>query len=255
MKYTQAFQNIEDAIKFYKKELKGLTLHSNCNSLCVLIHKIGRLELLGEEHIKVASARDHLALLYKTKGKKYFEEAETQFLLALRVKEKFFGEQSAEVANYLDHIAKFYLQFGEHSKAEELLYRSLSKKRSLGYSQSPAVAKTLEFIAQVKRKKGQYNEAETLFQQALTILEKFPGYEDLVAQTMGHLALLYRQQEKYKEAEELYNSALSIAESLYGRDHSEVGKIVGNLAHLLQLEVRFYSVIDLSLMECIQGKV
>lgn len=69
----------------------------------------------------MASARNHLGLLYKAKGKKYFEKAEYEFLEALKIKEEVFGEKSIEVPNYLDHISQFYMQFGSHEKAVELL--------------------------------------------------------------------------------------------------------------------------------------
>lgn len=117
------------------------------------------------------------------------------------------------------------------------IQRSWKIKTSLGYKESPGVAKTMEYLAQVYRKKGQYSDSESLFKRVLEILGKFPGNDDLIAQTLRHLALLYRQQDKFSEAEELYLQAIRIAESLYGETHSEVGKILSNFAHLLQLQV------------------
>jgi tetratricopeptide (TPR) repeat protein len=152
--YTQTYQKVEDAIAFYKHELKA------------------RLELLGPSHIQVANIRDHLALLYTVKGKDNFKKAEKQFLKALDIKEKYYKNGDEEVATYLDQISQFYLQFGEYSKSESLLKRSLEIKRKALGSEHSSIAKTLDQLAQVYRKQGQYADAKPLFEQALQIYEK-----------------------------------------------------------------------------------
>ena len=220
--YTQTYEKVEDAITFYKQELKA------------------RLELLGNNHIQVANIRDHLALLYRIKGRDYFNKAEKQFKKALQIKETLFSPTDIEVASYLDSISQFYLQFGEYAKTESLLQRSLEiKKQVLGTSHA-SIAKTLDQIAQVHRKQGQYETAKPIFKQALNMLQLVVGSEDpSVATTSYNLALLYRQIGKYNKAEPLYHKALVIMETRKGPDHSWVSKILSNLAQLYQLQGRY----------------
>lgn len=58
--YIKIFEDFHDAIYFYQNELKA------------------RIELLGENNIQVATIRDHLAFLYNSQGKKYFNLTEEQ---------------------------------------------------------------------------------------------------------------------------------------------------------------------------------
>ena len=233
--YTQTYDKADDAITFYKQELKA------------------RLELVGPNHIQVANIRDHLALLYRIKGKDYFIKAEKQFMKALAIKETVYSAEHIEVASYLDQISQFYLQFGEYKKTEELLERSLEIKKKVLGNENASIAKTLDQIAQVYRKQGQYSVAKPLFKQALKMLEKLGTEDPAVATTSYNLALLYRQQGKYAKAEPLYHTALKIMESKKGPNHSWVSKILSNLAQLYLLEGR-YSEAEPLFERCIKNK-
>jgi tetratricopeptide (TPR) repeat protein len=234
--YTQTYDKADDAITFYKQELKA------------------RLELVGPLHIQVANIRDHLALLYRIKGKEYFVKAEKQFQKALSIKEAVYSNEHIEVASYLDQISQFYLQFGAYRKTEELLQRSLEIKKKVLGTEHASTAKTLDQIAQVYRKLGQYSAAKTLFKQALQMLEKVSGSEDpAVATTSYNLALLYRQQGKYSKAEPLYHKSLKIMEARKGPNHSWVSKILSNLAQLYLLEGK-YSEAEPLFERCITNK-
>jgi tetratricopeptide (TPR) repeat protein len=111
-------------------------------------------------------------LLYSIKGKDFFPKAEKQFLKALEIKENVYSNHDIEVANYLDQISQFYLQFAEYPKTEALLKRSLDIKKATFGDDHPSIATTLDQLAQVYRKQGQYTTSKALFKQALQILEK-----------------------------------------------------------------------------------
>eukprot|EP01114_Cavostelium_apophysatum_P016039 TRINITY_DN4498_c0_g1_i2.p1 TRINITY_DN4498_c0_g1~~TRINITY_DN4498_c0_g1_i2.p1 ORF type:complete len:936 (+),score=227.54 TRINITY_DN4498_c0_g1_i2:85-2892(+) len=216
--YTRTYEHIEDEIAYNKLELKAA------------------IDLVGKIHIRVAQYRDHLAMLYRSQGKKYFKKAEKNYLLALEIREKLFGANNINVATYLDIFSGFYLQFGEHQHTQQLLQRSLAIKQQNLDPDHLSIATTLANLAEVYRKEGDFQEAEEKFQMSLTIIEKSFTEDVVVATVLKKMALLYRQQGKYDKAEPLYLRALKIMEARCGEEHSSYARVLANLAQLYQLQ-------------------
>jgi tetratricopeptide (TPR) repeat protein len=178
--YTQNFDKIDDALAFYKQELKA------------------RIELVGEHHMQVAYIRDYMAVLFQFRGKDYFEKAEKNLKKALEIRKTYFGAESKEVALYLDTISDFYFVFGYYQKCIELLNSSKAIKVKVFGKDSFELGRTTGKLAEVHRKMGKYTEAELYFQEALPMLEKadpkFGKENPAVGDLYRTWALSYRQQ-------------------------------------------------------------
>lgn len=95
------------------------------------------------------------------------------------------------------------------------------------------VAAAMNNLAQLYGELGRDAEAEPLFKQAIAIMEKAAGVDE-VAPELNNLAALYQRRERYAEAEPLFKRALAIRERSFGRDHPDVGQSLNNLATLYE---------------------
>jgi len=93
------------------------------------------------------------------------------------------------------------------------------------------VAAAMNNLAQLYGEQGNDADAEPLFKQAIAIMEKAAGVDE-VAPELNNLAALYQRRERYAEAEPLFKRALAIRERSLGRDHPDVGQSLNNLATL-----------------------
>ncbi|HEY1353760.1 MAG TPA: tetratricopeptide repeat protein [Ktedonobacteraceae bacterium] len=180
-----------------------------------------RTQLLGPEHLDVATSLNGLANLYAQQSKE--AEAEPLYQQALAIREHHLGSEHPDVATLLNNLAILSQRQAKETEAEQLYQRALRIWKQLPAHRQSDVAYPLTGLASLYRKQGAYAKAEPLYQQALAIREQQLGPDHpLVASPLNNLAGLYRVQGKMAEAEALYQRALRILEQQLGLEHPDV---------------------------------
>jgi tetratricopeptide (TPR) repeat protein len=194
-------------------------------STCVLDQDTLR-DTLWDSHIDEGS---------KAYSEQDFEEAEKQYLAAIKEAEKF-GPQDSRLITSLDSLASVYEAQRKWVEAEPLYQRTLALQENLLGLEHPEVADNLNNLAIVYKAQGKYSEAEPLYKRALAIREKAngPDHPD-IADGLENLAMVYKTEGKYREAEALYTRELAIWENVLGPEHLKVATTLENYASLLRL--------------------
>jgi tetratricopeptide (TPR) repeat protein len=180
-----------------------------------------RTQLLGSDHLEVATSLNGLANLYAQQGKE--AEAEPLYRQALAIREHRLGPDHPDVATLLNNLAILYQRQAKEAEAERLYQQALSIWQQQPTHKQSDVAYPLTGLASLYRKQGAYTKAEPLYRQALAIREHQLGPDHpLVASPLNNLAGLYQAQGKVAEAEGLYQRALRILEQQLGLEHPDV---------------------------------
>lgn len=138
-------------------------------------------------------------------------------------------------AQMLDLTGRVYQSLGSYDRAEPLLRRALSLRRSLHGEEHVEVAKSLDNVATLLQRQGRYGEAEPLFRRALAVRRELPDPGAAKVDVgLNNLALLLGRRGKYDEAERLYRRSLSMKRKRFGEESLEVATALHNLASLLR---------------------
>jgi tetratricopeptide (TPR) repeat protein len=186
-------------------------------------------QVLGPDHLTVATGRNNLAVLYRDQGR--YDVAEPLYQRALAITEQALGPDHPNTAADLNSLAQLYYKQGRYDAAEPLYQRALAiTEQALG-PDHPNTAAGLNNLALLYGDRGRYDAAEPLYQRALAIYERALGPEHPhVATTVNNLAGLYRDQGRYDTAEPLYQRALALQERVLGPDHPDVAISLNSLA-------------------------
>jgi len=189
------------------------------------------LQRFGETDTTVARL-DHRLGLYNFFLAKY-DEAESHWKEALKIRERIFGENHPDVALMLNNLANIYMNEEQFEESEICFKRAINIWNTLYGQKHPDYAMGIDGLATLYWNAGRYNEAESLFMRALSIRENTLGPTDPdLAATLNNLALLYDEQGKYDKTEAMYLRALRIYEVSLGPEHPNVATTLNNLANL-----------------------
>ncbi len=190
-----------------------------------------REQILGRDHVEVASPLNYLGVLYWEQGR--YAQAKPLFQRALSIWEHSLSSEHPLVARALTNLANLSGIQGKYHEAEPLLQRALQiREQALG-SHHPLVATSLNNLANIYMEQGKYPQAERLYQHVFRIHEQTLGSDHpLTAFSLGNLAELYQRMGKYREAEPFGQRALFIREQALGSDHPLVAISLNNLAEL-----------------------
>ncbi|MCS6804680.1 MAG: serine/threonine-protein kinase [Acidobacteriota bacterium] len=192
-----------------------------------------RQQMLGEEHLDVASSLDSLGGLWHDKGQ--YEAAEPLFRQALTMRRKLLGDEHPDVATSLNNLALLHYDKADYEAAEPLFREALTMRRKLLGEQHPDVAQSLNNLALLLKSKGNLAAAEPLYREALALRRKLLGEEHpLIALSLYNLATLLHTKGELEAAEPLFRQALAIDRKLLGNEHPDVAADMNNLALLLQ---------------------
>ena len=78
-------------------------------------------EKFGEDHPKVATCLDSLAMIYSTQGK--YREAEPLYKEILAIREKTLGPNHADVVHVLENMIELYKTMGKDDEVKKLSER------------------------------------------------------------------------------------------------------------------------------------
>lgn len=153
---------------------------------------------LGPNNPDVANVTHTLGTTYEREDR--YDEAERQYLRALRIAEK--AERAADVDRF--HV------------------------------------EVLDSLAGLYRVQARYPEAESLYRRALALAEAALGPNDIqLARLSNNLAIVYKYTARFAEASKLYQRALAITTKALGANHPEVASIYHNLGGLEHERGRF----------------
>ena len=170
-------------------------------------------------------------------------------------------------------VGDVYVSLGVFDKANTLLQKSLSLRRTIYGNDHPEVATALNKIGELLTARGEYLEAEESLREALAIRMRHPekqsglaevqnnlgwtlnnlgeydsaetyyrrafaswsedGEREQASVAMNNLALVLDEKGKKAEAESLYRETLSLQIELFQGPHPEIGTTIYNLAQLL----------------------
>ncbi len=236
-------------------------------------------QILGPEHVDVATDMNDLAGLYVDMGK--YAQAEKLYLQARSIREGVLGSIHPDVASTINGLGLLYREQGWFAQAKPLFEQALAIRKTLGtensdlagsynnlalilsdqgkytnvdilYKQAlaiwervlgpdhPEVATSLNNIGWHYYRQGRYDLVEALHLRALAIREKGLGADHPhVAMSLNALGLLYRDQGNYAKAESFLQRALIIREQANGPDHLDVGQSVQNIGVLYYLQGKY----------------
>ena len=166
-------------------------------------------------------------------GQAAYEKAETWYRRGLTAAQTYLGDDHAETADGLSHLAQICRIRGQYEEAKFFHKRSLAIQEKL-FGKGCLESRSNQInLAELFRVQGRFDESESLYIQLLITFESRPDLS-CVAQTscMNNLAELYRTQGRYLDAEPLYKNSIKIREEHLGLNHPETAMVLNNLAEL-----------------------
>jgi serine/threonine-protein kinase len=192
-----------------------------------------RREILGDEHLDVASSATNLAELHSKRGE--YAEAEALFLEALEIQRHLLGDMHPSVIENLNNLTVLRYNQGDIDGAEPLLREALVMTRRLHGDVHPDVAAAMNNLAFVLVAKGDLDGAESLMRESVALHRRYrsDGHTGL-ASSLNSLAWVLQKKGDLDAAEPLLREALSMQRRLLGSEHPELVVTINNLAMLLQ---------------------
>ncbi len=180
-------------------------------------------------------ARQRLGQLYQTTGQA--EKAAALWREELAALRKAHGNDSAEAANSLQHLALFLRDQGQLAEAESVARESLVIRRERLGNEHLDVAFALHLLAWTCHLQGNDAESETLSREALAIKRKRLGSEHHeVAATLYDLTVFLRDQGKLAEAEITAREASTIRQNEPSNARRDLTATLSLLADVLKRE-------------------
>ncbi|MCW5555413.1 MAG: serine/threonine protein kinase [Verrucomicrobiae bacterium] len=181
------------------------------------------------------------AELYQTLGEVAFvlgepDKTETWLKKALALRQEFYGEVHAEVANTLDSLALAYYGQGRYMDAEEVGLKALAMQRKTRGNEHTNVATSLNNLGITLTELNRWDDALQRYQEALCIRTNQLGeVHSEVAVTLNCMAVAFAKQLNMRDAETVQRRALEIQRSILPDPHPDLALSVMNFANWLQV--------------------
>jgi tetratricopeptide (TPR) repeat protein len=182
-------------------------------------HLLAQAESEDATRFRKADTYDALGRVYTALGR--FDDAETAFSEALRMKEGSLGRNHREVAAILNNLADLRHLRGQTESVEALYRRALeiNHRDQLNVE----VGRSLNGLALVHYAAGEIVEAEKLLQRAAALHDKAQRRDDpYLATVLTNLGILYNHQGRFDEAGVSLERARYIQGVSLRKDHPDV---------------------------------
>lgn len=197
----------------------------------VLCRRAGAILAQLRDSLRVASALDQLAAMYRALGEEAAAQAPAR--RALSIREASLPPNHPDIATSLNTVAELLRVAGDYDTAEALHRRALAIRENVPGADA-AVANSLNNLSMVLKAKGDYRAAEPLYRRAVEIRERTAGSDHpSVAVPLNNLARLEQARGDYETAERHFRRTLLIREQALGPHHPDVANSLNNLAELL----------------------
>ena len=162
------------------------------------------------------------------------EGARPVLLEALDIRRRALGENHADVATSLMHVAALVSDGGSHTAdAIPLLQRALDIRRHLFGDADPLTTDALYQLASELHMAGRYKEARPLFDEWLKLVRAQPPlFTPERAEQLGTMATIMQFTRQTERADTLQREVLKIDRALYGNAHYRVAADLSTLGSL-----------------------
>jgi serine/threonine-protein kinase len=183
------------------------------------VTRIGELE--GQPEVQ-AQMLDALGLVLMSLDR--FDEARDMLGRGLALRRRTFGEESAEAAESLTHLARTFRALSEFAQADSLVRRALAIQRQRLGNDDPVVASTLLDLASLQPYLGRNDLARGHVMEALAIRERAFGPDHVdVGRAMVRVAAFARLRGDYDDALEYGRRGVEVVRRHLGDADPEVG--------------------------------
>lgn len=143
----------------------------------------------------------------------------------------FKGRRDANELNYMNNLARLYMDQGEHSKALPL-YKECVRMSEVEFGRShPVTLSCVHNLAGLYVKLGNYGYALPLYENILKMWTVLLGRNhDFTLSCMSNLASLYFELGEYGKALPLHEESLRRRKVLFGENHPETLESMNKLA-------------------------
>ncbi|MGF1649719.1 MAG: tetratricopeptide repeat protein [Hyphomicrobiaceae bacterium] len=166
------------------------------------------------------------------------QEAETQFLRIVRVRERLGnGDDDLALVVALTDLGGALRVQGRYSEAEASYTRALALARAARGDSDTTVGILLDNLGGVFQERGQFSAAEKVRREALAIFEEVLDDDHLTtALGRANLAALYMEQGRLREARPLYERALATYQARLPESDARLGVLLDNFGGLARME-------------------
>ena len=195
------------------------------------------LLLAAECKIKIAPQNDPLFVtIYKALGEVFqalaiFDEGESCFLKALKIKEINLGLEHPDTLPLYFSIADFYQAASKEREGLEYLQKALTISKSKNGRESPKTADVYFNLGEYYYKFKRNQEAELAFLNAFSIYDRSKEYRK-IADVYDYLGSLNKLKGNVDEAESYYRLSLKSREKTAGKNSFDYAKSLNNLASI-----------------------
>ncbi len=183
-----------------------------------------------------ATLRDTIGQVYESLG--LYQNALTLLQQSLQTRRSLFGNNHAQVAESLVHLASVQRALGQSEAAEASLGEALNIRRNLDGKDHQSVAETLTQLSLLMSERRDYAAAEPLARDALTILRKVYGAEHAeVAKGLRNLAQITFQKNDVQGSHKLFREALAMSRKTLGNEHAETAQTLNDFAMSFELVI------------------
>ena len=166
-------------------------------------------EQLPPGDVRQAETLVRLARAYRSQGD--FARPEELYAAAITIAEKAHGSWSAEFADYVNEVGRYFHARRKYRQAEEHYKNGFAIRVKVFGREHVAVAESINNLAILYENESRYDKAEIYYQHALAIREKTLGPEHLdTVATLEHFARLLFKLNRGKEATPMQERSRSI---------------------------------------------
>ena len=192
-----------------------------------------KLQVLGPEHVDVATIYSDLAWIYMELGD--FGQAKEYEKRALKIKLDKLDLERVDVAASYNALALIYVELGDFEQAKEYQQRALVIQLDKLGQEHVDVARSYNNLALIYQNSGDFKQAKEYQERALVIQLDKLGQEHVdVAKSYYNFALIYVELGDFEQAKEYQQRALVIQLDKLGPEHVDVATSYNNLALIYQ---------------------
>ena len=149
---------------------------------------------------------------------------------AARLGEDLKGQPAVE-AEIRRTLGAVYRRIGDYPKAEEMLRKAISLRRSVSTAANAEVASSLHELALVLHARGDLPGAEAMMREGLAIRQQLFGREHpAFATSLNDIGVVLRDQGDLTGAAAMFSEALDLRKKTLGGAHRDVAATLHNLA-------------------------
>jgi tetratricopeptide (TPR) repeat protein len=232
--------NLAKALKATGSSEKALSLHEQALSL--------RLEILGEDHLNVASSLFSLAELYFDRHD--YKQALSLVSECARIQATHGVRDGMFFALTELKLGLALRKFGEYDDSAIHLRRALISTEKVRGKDSPETARACFELGTVLCELGQLKDASVLLQQSLSARMDYFGHQHPdVGTTLEHIAILEQRQGNHRRALDLFGEALEIKRFFIEEYGDEIASLLHSMA-VSHMELEHFNVASRIFEEC-----